>query len=581
MNNYLFKLKDDLNNIISDLIDKKIINKNFNYSSISLDYLSKSRRGDASSNILILLKQNLKNNEFDITNEIKSQFTKLNYIEKIDFASGKFINFQFKKEYILKNLQSVFVNPSHYGLNNSGKNKKINIEFVSANPTGPLHIGHIRGAIFGDVLSSIMQVNGFEVTREYYVNDSGSQIISLGKSLFKRYQELNNVQISISNDEYPGDYLIDIAKKIFKSDGKKWLNDESEERKIYFQNYAVTEITKTIKDDLKLIKINFDLFTKESQILKENVIKQVCGLLEEKNLIYEGYLDKPKGDDNTNWTPRKQLLFKSSKFNDDVDRPFQKINGDWTYFANDSAYHYNKFLRKYDQLINIWGSDHIGYISRLKSIVEALSDKKNYLQIFVCQIVRLFQNNKLYKMSKREGNFITLNELVSKVGKDPLRYFMISSKSETPMDFDIDKVIQKNKDNPVFYCQYAYARASSIINKAKSYEELKDFENKFENFEYDTLTREEKEIILKILSWPYLLYHLSILKQPHKLANYIEDISSNFHTFWNMGKDDETLRMIDLDNINKTITKLIWIQSLRIVLNKAFEIIGIEVIENM
>ena len=307
----------------------------------------------------------------------------------------------------------------------------------------------------------------------------------------------------------------------------------------------------------------------------------IFNILKKKNLLYEGILEKPKGEDLRDWEPRSQLLFKSSNFDDDSDRPFKKANGEWTYFANDTAYHYDKILRNFNQLINIWGADHIGYIKRMKSIVDVMSNKKDFLDVKICQIVRLLKNDHVLKMSKREGNFIRLKTIFNQVGKDPLRYYMISTKNETPMDFNINKVIEKNKDNPVFYCQYAYARASSVINKAINIEEFKEFKKQIINFEMNNISIYEREIILKILSWPYVLNQSAISKQPHKITNFIEDLSTHFHSFWNRGKEDKSLRFIDTSNPLKTISKLIWIESMRIVLKNAFQIIGIDAHEQM
>ena len=309
--------------------------------------------------------------------------------------------------------------------------KKINIEFVSANPTGPIHVAHMRGAVIGDVLASILETSGFKVTREYYVNDSGSQVRVVGKSLFKRYQQLFNIPVVLSDNEYPGEYLKNIAKIIYDQDGDKWLNTKNEiENLKYFENFAIKNLVTTIKEDLSLINICFDKFTFESEIVDKKFINKVFTLLKEKNLLYEGILNKPMSGEIDNWEPRKQLLFRSSNFGDDTDRPFKKSNGEWTYFANDAAYHYEKFSRGYDQLINIWGADHIGYISRMKSIVEIISNRKNYLDVHVCQIVRLKKNGKFLKISKREGNYISLQEIQKEVGTDALRYSMISSRSE-------------------------------------------------------------------------------------------------------------------------------------------------------
>ncbi len=581
MDDHLTNLKHNLFQIINELQNNNLINTSFEKSNISIDYSSKSKQGDVSTNILILLKKNINDINFDVENYLYDKIINFDSIKKIEIAKAGFINIFFEDQYIINNLNKVLSNPTTYGHSNIGKKKKVNVEFVSANPTGPIHIAHIRGAVLGDVLSSILEATGYIVTREYYVNDAGSQIEILGDSLFKRYQELNGIKIEINDNEYPGNYLIDLAKDIFNKDKNKWLNIDNFKRKKYFQEFAINNLIKNIKEDLNSINIIFDNFIYETSIINSQVINSFYDFLNKKKLLYEGYLDKPKGDDDINWKSRKQLLFKSSKFYDEIDRPIKKANGDWTYFATDAAYHYDKYLRKFDLLVNIWGADHIGYINRMKSIIKAITDNSDYLDIRICQIVRLIKDNKILKMSKREGNFITLNNIVKEVGKDSLRYFMISTKNETPMDLNINKVIEKNKDNQVFYCQYAYARASSVINKSRTFDQFKDFEKHYEKFNFSSLSSHEREIILKILSWPYLLSLSSNFRQPHRISIFLEDLCSSFHSFWNMGKENETLRMFDVSNTNKTITKLLWIQSLRIVLKRAFKIIGIEAHENM
>ena len=581
MTNIISLFKIDLYNLIDDLESKKII-IDFNKNNLSIDYSSKSKQGDLSTNILLILrKRNLIKN-FDLENYVSNYFKNLKYIKNIEVAKAGFINIFINKNFIINELKKLINNPNFQKEYSSIKKEKINIEFVSANPTGPIHVAHIRGAVLGDVLSSVLQSMGHQVTREYYVNDAGSQIKTLGNSLFKRYQQLFDVDVVLLNDEYPGEYLIDIAKEIKNKDGDKWMSfKDKHDLNNYFQSYATNFLINKIKDDLSLINIHFDKFSLESQIVKNNLIDKVFSLLKEKNLIYEGVLEKPLGDDDDGWKPRKQLLFSSTNFSDDNDRAFKKANGEWTYFANDAAYHYDKYQRGYDKLINIWGADHIGYVKRMESIVEATSNKKNYLDVFICQIVRLIKDNKILKMSKREGNFITLKKIHDEVGTDALRYFMISSKSETPMDFYMNKVIEKNKDNPVFYCQYAYARASSVIRKAS---EMKNIPNSFSSldlFDESFVSEYEWQIILKILFWPNILLQAAENKQPHRITLYLEDLCSHFHSFWNKGKDDTSLRMLDENNIKKTITKLIWIESFKIVLKDAFKIIGISAPEIM
>ena len=581
MSDHLSLLKKELMNLVNELIKDKIISDSFNINALSIDYQSTSRQGDVSTNLLIILNKKKLDTNIDLQSLVIKKLNNIKYISDIEIAKVGFINIFFDKLFLIKNLNEVLVQKNSYGIKKSKKNNNINIEFVSANPTGPVHIGHLRGAVLGDVLASVLTCSGYNVTREYYVNDAGSQIKNLGKSLYKRYLEIFEKKIEISKNDYPGEYLISIAKEIRKKDGDKWLDNKEKNLEEYFENYAISEMINLIKNDLKKINIKFDNFVYESDIVNDKSIEKVFNVLTSKDLLYEGFLDKPKGEDSEDWKPRKQLLFRSTNFNDDSDRPFKKADGEWTYFANDAAYHYDKFSRKFDKLINIWGADHIGYISRMKSIVSVISNKKDFLDIKVCQIVRLIKNGNLLKMSKREGNFITINEILKEVGTDALRYFMISTKSETTMDFDMNKVIEKNKDNPVFYCQYAYARASSVLKKYNSFSEFDNVNIDFKKIDMSLISKTEWQIILKILSWPYLINQVSENKEPHRITNYLEDLCSDFHSFWNKGKDDQSLRMIDVENIDQTISKIFWIQSFRVVLKNAFTIIGIDAPESM
>ena len=580
MSDYITELNIFFDKYFENLLSKKII-KNFNKKNINIDYLSKSKKGDVSSNFLLITQKNIIDENFNLKSDIEKNLINIDFINNVEITNNGFINIFLKKNFILEQLDKILIQNNQYGAINIGDKKNVNVEFVSANPTGPVHIAHIRGAIIGDVISSILLKTGYKVTREYYVNDAGSQIVSLGESLFKRYCQLFNSEIKLDKDEYPGEYLISIAKQIMTKDKDKWIDVEIKIRKKYFEEYAVNTLIQNIKDDLSLVDIKFDKYTFESKILNRNLIGDLFKILEDKNLIYEGVLPKPKSDELSDWEPRKQLLFKSSSLLDNNDRAFKKSDGNWTYFANDAAYHYDKYLRKFDKIINIWGADHIGYIPRMKSIILAICNDDHYLEVITCQIVRLLKDGKILKMSKREGNFITLKEVYEAVGKDALRYYMISTRSETSMDFNMDKVIEKNKDNPVFYCQYAYARATSVINKAKEINpKLLDRKyNKSEIINY--ISDYEFEIFLKLLAYPYLLYQTSINREPHRITNYLEDLCSSFHSFWNMGKDNDSLRMLDENNLAKTKAKIIWLECFKIVLKDAFNLIGIEAPESM
>ena len=579
MNNHIELLHNYFIKYSRDSIDKNLF-ENINTKSISIDFSSKSRKGDISSNFYLVAIKKIKDKNFNFKDDLLKGLSELFFVQDCHISKNGFININIKKEFLIEQIFYLLNEKDKFGKSNFGKAKNVNIEFVSANPTGPITVAHMRGAVLGDVITSLLLNSGYKVTREYYVNNAGSQINILGNSLYKRYLELFGQSIKLNHDEYPGEYLIEIAKLIKKEDGDKWVENNSKDKENYFKTYAVKYLLNIIKKDLKLLNIEFDKFSFETDIVSSNVINDLFKILDDSDLLYNGVLEKPKGEDIDDWEPRSQLLFKSSQIFDDQDRALKKSNGEWTYFANDAAYHLDKFNRKFDKLINIWGADHIGYIPRMKSVLKIISNSENYLEVLTCQIVRLIKNNKILKMSKREGNFVTLNEVYNQVGKDPLRYFMISKKSETSIDFDLNKVIEKNKDNPVFYCQYAYARASSVINKANDLGiNINSFNKNTEIKEF--LTNDEIEIILKLLSYPYILHQSSLKREPHRLTNFIEDVSISFHSFWNKGKENESLRFIDEKNILKSQTKLLWLHSMRIVFENIFNIIGIDYHETM
>ncbi len=578
MNSYIQKLLNFFYEYSDELLSSNIVSE-INKNQISIDYLSNNKKGDIASNFFLIIRKKIIEPNFDFESFFKTKILDIDFIESYKISKNGFINLNLKKIFILKSLNNIFDN-SYYDDIKFGNNKRINIEFVSANPTGPIHVAHLRGAIFGDILSNLYKKTGFKVVREYYVNDAGSQILKLSNSLYKRYLQLLNQDIELLPDEYPGEYLIEIAKEIFNKDNDLWLNKNDEERNLYFKKFAINKLLSNIKSDLKLLDVNFDIFTHESEIENSNIIDELFHILQQKNLIYEGVLPKPKGDDNSEWEPRKQLLFRSSIISDDQDRPFKKSNGEWTYFANDSAYHYQKYKRNFDKLINIWGSDHIGYIPRMVSMLNSIQNDKDYFRVLTCQIVSLIQNKQKIKMSKREGNFVSLIDIFKKVGKDPIRYYMISTKNETAIDFDLDEVIKKNKDNNVFYCQYAYARSSSVLNKAK---ELNiEIENIFDlTVFYENISENELEIIKLIISYPQIVYQSAFFNEPHRLINYLETLCAKFHSLWNQGKANESLRFIDINNINHTKVKLFWIQNFRVIIKDIFNIIGIESPEQM
>ena len=457
------------------------------------------------------------------------------------------------------------------------KKKKYLIEFVSANPTGPLHVGHCRGAILGDVISNILIFNKHNVSKEYYVNDYGNQIINFTKSVYFRVREIlfNEKFPSDNSDLYPGDYLIDIAKNI--TENNKDLNfDNFENISKELALLSVSESIKLIKSNLESLGIVHDNFMMETDIIHDNEVEKVIIKLKDKNLIYEGKIKAPAGEKDDMWVEREQLLFKSTEFGDDKDRALQKSDKSWTYFASDVAYHNNKLDRKFDVLINILGADHAGYIKRITSVVEALSGSKDKLICKVSQLVKLIKEGKPFKMSKRKGDYITVEDLISEVGKDATRFIMLNRSSDVQLDFDFTKVKEKSKDNPLYYVQYCYARISSVFRHVDL--DINDDLNinKF-NFKY---TNDEIKILKKIAEWPKCIEVASLRLEPHRIPIYLYELSSEFHAFWNMGKDDPSKRFIN-DQKKIPDSKLVFLKVISNVIRSGMNIVGVNSPEKM
>ena len=498
-------------------------------------------------------------------------------IENISVANPGFINIKFKNSFWNNFLKNIISNNKSFGKNKKTNKKKYLLEFVSANPTGPLHVGHCRGAILGDVLSNLLSFNNHTVTKEYYVNDDGNQILHFSKSVYLRIREiLKKEPFPKDNpDLYPGDYLINIAKNIIKNN-KNSKFDNFEKVSDNLTKQSVEESIKLIKFNLKNLGIIHDNFVSEEEIVKKKEVEKVINKLKRNNFVYEGKLNAPKNEKSTDWTERNQLLFKSTDFGDDKDRPLQKADKSWTYFASDVAYHNNKLERNYDVLINILGADHAGYIKRITSVVEALSGKKNKLICKVSQLVKLIKDGKPFKMSKRKGDYITVEDLINEVGKDATRFIMLNRSSDVELDFDFTKVKEKSKDNPLYYVQYCYARICSVFGHVNI--NINDEVNiKSFNFKYSS---EEIRILKKISEWPKCIETSTNKLEPHRIPVYLYELSSEFHSYWNMGKDNEKLRFI---NKNKKLSedKLIFLKAISNVIKTGMNIVGVHTPEKM
>ncbi len=568
---------DKILNLIKSAKENNLLELPENLSGINVEIPPAKFNCDMSTNVAMVLSKSNNKSPLELAKVIADMIKENDEnLDDIKIEKPGFINLKFKKIF-WNNFLKTIINQSNYGSNTSDVSKKYLVEFVSANPTGPLHVGHCRGAILGDVISNLLIFNNHKVTKEYYVNDYGNQIIHFTKSVYFRIREiLFKEKFPIDNkDLYPGDYLVDIAKNIIdQNTGIKFDNFENICNDL--TKLSVQESLKLIKFNLNNLGISHDNFASETDVVLNNEVDQVVDKLQKNNFVYLGKIKAPEGEDSKNWTEREQLLFKSTDFGDDKDRALQKSDKSWTYFASDVAYHNTKLKRNYDVLINILGADHAGYIKRITSVVEALSGEKNKLICKVSQLVKLIKDGQPFKMSKRKGDYITVEDLISEVGKDATRFIMLNRSNDVELDFDFAKVKEKSKDNPLYYVQYCYARISSVFRNLNK--NIKD-EINIKNFDLN-YSDDEIKIFKKISQWPKCIEVASAKLEPHRIPVYLYELSSDFHSYWNMGKEDKNKRFIEKDN---TITdeKIIFLKIVSNIIKNGMNIIGAETPEKM
>ncbi len=568
---------ETIKQLIITLKNKKLIEIPDNLNSINVDIPPEKFDTDISSNVAMVIGKFNKINPMEFGKMIKQQLENDSNIEKIEIVKPGFVNIKFTHDYWNKFLKEVIKSKEKFGVNYNETKLNYLIEFVSANPTGPLHVGHCRGAIIGDVISNLLKFNNHNVVKEYYVNDYGNQVLNFTRSVYYRIKEINSKEkFPIDNpDLYPGEYIIDIAKNILSQNKDfKFNNLSSIEEELKIK--SINESIKLIKENLQSLGVIHDNFQKESEIIKKKEVEGVVKKLKSMDLVYTGKIKAPEDNNKDNWVEREQLLFRSTNFGDDKDRALQKSDNTWTYFASDVAYHYNKLNRNFDRLVNILGADHAGYIKRITSSVEALSKTKYKLICKVSQLVKLIKDGKPFKMSKRKGSYITVQDLVDQVGKDATRFIMLNRSSDVELDFDFDKIKEKSKDNPLYYVQYCYARISSVFRNAdKDISENIDYSNF--NFKY---TSDEIKIIKKISQWPMCIDIATKKLEPHRVPTYLYELASQFHSYWNLGKDDQTKRFID-DNKNISKDKLVFLKVISNVLKIGMNIVGADTPEKM
>ena len=569
---------DKIKKILVDLVKKENLILPDTLDSITAETPPSKFKSDISTNVAMVLSKINKKSPFDLASILVDEIKKKDQlIDDISVAKPGFINIKFKPIFWTNFTKEVIENSKSYGVNLKENKKDYLIEFVSANPTGPLHVGHCRGAILGDVITNVLLFNKHKVTKEYYVNDYGNQIINFTKSVYFRIREISFNEPFPINDEdlYPGDYLIDFAKNILGS--KKDIDFKNFEKiSDELTALSIEESLKLIKRNLNSLGINHDNFISEKKLVKNQEVEKVIDYLKKKNFVYKGKIKAPAGEDTENWVEREQLLFRSTDFGDDKDRALQKSDGSWTYFASDVAYHKNKLDRKFNKLINILGADHAGYIKRISSSVQALSNSDDRLVCKVSQLVKLIKDKKPFKMSKRKGDYITVDDLINEVGKDATRFIMLSRSSDVELDFDFNNVIEKSKDNPLYYVQYCYARIASVFRHLGKDLKADIKINKFD-FEY---SKDEIDILKKISEWPKCIDSTSKKLEPHRIPIYLYELASLFHSYWNLGKDNLEKRFINED---KKISdkKLIFLKLISNVIKSGMDIVGVSVPEKM
>lgn len=548
---------------------------------VSVDPPKDESFGDFSTNVAMVMGKKIGWKPMELAENIVQKMSEKADFVEVSVKTPGFINWRIPESLLKGYIKDIL--DKNYGRSNIGSGVKVNVEYVSANPTGPLHAGHARGAISGDVLANLLDFVGYDVTKEYYVNDAGKQIEILARSLHYRYLELfGKADGDLPEWAYPGDYLIDTAKKLAEEHGDAWVSKKDESEWLeFFREFAVADMMAMIRRDLDALDIHHDVFSSEKELVKAGAVEKAVDFLSQKGLIYHGVLDIPKGKEPDDWEPREQLLFKSTAFGDEVDRPLQKSDGSWTYFATDIAYHKSKMDRGFSEMVDFWGADHGGYIKRMQAAVSALSNNEKHLDVKISQIVRFMDNGREVKMSKRSGTFITVRDVIDNVGKDVIRFIMLTRRDDAPLDFDFNKVVDQSKDNPVFYVQYAYARTHSVFRQfLKNFRE-EDLVKCIEKADMNLLEREDMDMLKVLCDYPRQVIMAVRNREPHRIAFYLSDVAAKFHALWNHGKENTTLRFIISDDFSRTCAKMALLKAVQNVLESGFRIIGVTPVEEL
>ncbi|WP_020401103.1 arginine--tRNA ligase [Kordiimonas gwangyangensis] len=553
------------------------------YSNIAVEPPRDASHGDIATNAGLVLAKQAGKKPRDIAELLKPGLEALAEVETVEIAGPGFINLRIAAGFWQGQVKSILEAGTSFGDSQMGGGQKINVEYVSANPTGPMHVGHVRGAVFGDALANLLIKAGFDVCKEYYINDAGSQIDTLARSAHLRYQEAHGRDIGeIPEGLYPGDYLVPVGEALKAKYGEQYLDAPEAEWLDIFKKEASDAMMVMIREDLRQLGVEHDVFFSERSLHESGRIPEAVDVLRSRGHIYEGVLEPPKGKTPDDWEPREQTLFRATDFGDDVDRPLQKSSGEYTYFAADIAYHHDKYVRGYHQMIDVLGADHGGYVKRMQAAVKALAED-GALDVRLCQLVKLYRDGEPFKMSKRAGNFVTLREVVDEVGAGVTRFIMLTRKNDAPLDFDFKKVMEQSKDNPVFYVQYAHARVHSVLAKARdAFPSLDTSDKSLEGADLSLLASDSEIAMIKqCLAWPRMVEAAAEAHEPHRIAFFLYDLASEFHTFWNKGNDDPSLRFIIEGEEALTKARMALVRAVAIVIASGLTVLGVTPLEEM
>ena len=540
--------------------------------------------GDMATNAAMVLAKSASMKPRDLAALLAERLQQVEGVMAVEIAGPGFINLRLEEAVWYRQLRGILGAGEAFGESDIGQNQAANVEYVSANPTGPLTVGHARGAVVGDALASLLEKAGYRVLREYYVNDAGGQVDILAQSTYLRYREaLGETIAEIPSGLYPGDYLKEVGAALAARDGDKWLAHSEEEWLPAIRSFAIEAMMELIRADLETIGIRHDLFVSERALVSAGAVDAVMETLAARDLIYTGVLEPPKGKTPEDWEPRPQTLFRSTAYGDDIDRPIRKSDGAWTYFANDMANHLDKFRRGYPLMLQVWGADHGGYVRRMKAAVVALTEEQAKLHVILCQLVRLMRGGEEVRMSKRSGNFVTLREVVEEVGKDVLRFMMLTRKPDAPLDFDLERVLEQSKDNPVFYVHYAHARICSVFrHAAEAFPDIDQSPESLAGAPLERLTDSGEIGLIKLMaSWPRLVESAAEAYEPHRVAFYLNDLAAAFHGLWTRGKEDTTLRFLVAGDSELTAARLAMLKATAGVIASGLKIFGVEPLEEM